>query len=107
PLPGGSIQRVGVEGHPVVAMADQPEVPVRHVSADYFRTMGVRIRQGREFSETDTSERPRVAIISEAMAQRFWPGVQAIGKHVSLTFNQGGPREIIGIVDDVKLNGLS
>jgi putative ABC transport system permease protein len=107
PFSGGSIQPVGLEGHPAVAMADQPEVPVRHVTADYFRTMGIRVLRGREFSETDTSERPRVAVISEAMAKRFWPGQEAIGKHVTSTFAQGGPREIVGIVGDVKMSGLN
>jgi putative ABC transport system permease protein len=106
PFSGGSIQPVGLEGHPVVAMADQPEVPVRLISADYFRTMGIGILQGREFADNDTSERPRVAVISEAMARRFWPGERAIGKHVNLTFSQGGPREIVGVVDNVKLRGL-
>jgi len=63
PFSGGSIQPVGLEGHPVVAMADQPEVPVRLISADYFRSMGIGILQGREFTDNDTSERPRVAVI--------------------------------------------
>ena len=106
PLTGGSIQPVAIEGHPAAAMADQPEVPVRRVSSDYFRTMGIRFLRGRDFNETDTDDRLRVAIISEAMAKRFWPNGDAIGKHVTLSFAQGGPREIVGIVDNVKVHGL-
>jgi putative ABC transport system permease protein len=106
PLTGGSIQPVAIEGRPAAAMADQPEVPVRRISADYFATMRIRMLRGRDFGASDANDRLRVAIISEAMAKRFWPNEDAIGKHVTLTFAQGGPREIVGIVDNVKVHGL-
>jgi predicted permease len=106
PLTGGSMQPVQLEGHPVVAMADQPEVAVRRASTDYFRSMRIRVLRGRDFADSDTGDAPRVAIVSASMAKRFWPDQDPMGKHVSLTFFQGGPRTIVGIVDDVKVNGL-
>jgi predicted permease len=87
-------------------MADQPEVPVRVVSADYFRAMRIRLVRGRAFDDSDTRDRMRVVVISQAMAKKFWPSEDAIGKHVTLTFFQGGPREVVGVADDVKINGL-
>jgi putative ABC transport system permease protein len=107
PFAGGSTQPMQLEGHPVVEMADQPEVPVRVVSSDYFRAMRIRLVRGRAFAESDTRDRLRVAVISRAMAKKFWPSEDAIGKHVTLTFFQGGPREIVGVVDDVKIDGLA
>jgi len=106
PLGGGSQQPVGLEGHPVVPMAEQPEVRVRRISDGYFHTMHIRLLRGRTFADSDTADRPRVTIISNSMAQKYWPNQDVLGKHVTLTFSQGGPREIVGIVDDVKVEGL-
>ena len=106
PMSGGSMQPVALEGHPSAAMADQPEVAVRLTSVDYFRTMRIGIVKGREFNEADTLDRPHVVVISRSMAEKFWPREDAIGKHVSLSFFQGPPREVVGIVNDVKINGL-
>lgn len=106
PLSGGSMQPIAVEGRPAAAMADQPEMPVRQASADYFRTMRIRVVQGREFNDDDVIGRPRVVIVSKTFANRYWPNENPIGKHLTLSFTQGGPREVVGIVDDVKVDGL-
>jgi predicted permease len=106
PLTGGSMQPVAIEGRPAAIMAEQPEVAVRRASADYFRTMRIRVLRGREFNDSDIIGRPRVAVVSEAMAKRFWPNEDALGKRLTLSFFQGGPREVVGIVDNVKINGL-
>jgi putative ABC transport system permease protein len=104
--PSGSHQPIVIEGRPVTQMSEQPEVDVRLISPGYIHALRVPLRKGREFSAADTADRPPVVLISETMAQRFWPNENPIGKHLTMTFSSGKPREIIGIVGDVKLDGL-
>jgi putative ABC transport system permease protein len=80
------------------------QVDVRIASTDYFRTMGIPLIKGRYFSEHDTAEMPRVVIIDEKFAQRFWPNDNPIGKHV--WFNPKKPITIVGVVGVVKQYGL-
>jgi predicted permease len=107
PLEGGSNQPIAIEGRPVVAMADQPEVSVRLVSADFFSALRIPVRRGRDFKDSDTPAAPAVIVVSESMAKRFWPSEDAIGKRLTLTFFPDHVREIVGVVGDVKDEGLS
>jgi putative ABC transport system permease protein len=79
------------------------------VSSGYFRTLGVPIVAGRDFSSSDGAGSPKVAIVTEAFARRFFPGAQAIGK----TFRvQGAPNrpepeyEIVGVAGNVKYESM-
>ncbi len=85
--------------------ADQNYIPwdYRTVGPGYFRTLGVPLLRGRDFTPQDGSGTSRVMIINELMAQRFWPGQNPIGKHVNVG---GGPREVIGIVKAVKFSNI-
>ncbi len=82
-----------------------PDTPTRAhpraVTVDYFKTMGMRLIEGRNFAASDTGETPFVAVINETMAKRYWPGVSPVGKRF---FTAGGTikREVIGVVSDVK-----
>jgi putative ABC transport system permease protein len=104
--PSGSHQPIVIEGRPVTQMSEQPEVDVRLISPGYIHALRVPLRKGREFSAADTADRPPVVLISETLALRFWPNEDPIGKHLTMTFSSGKPAEIIGIVGDVKLDGL-
>jgi len=106
PLEGGSNQPIAIEGRPELAMADQPEVSVRVVSPGFFPALRIPLRRGRDFTDADNATAPRVVIISESMAKRFWPGEDAIGKRLKLTFFPDAVREVAGIVGDVKDRGL-
>jgi putative ABC transport system permease protein len=106
PFNGGSHQPIAIEGRPKVAMSEQPEVDVRVISTGYLRAMHIPVLRGRDFNDSDTLDRPRAILISQAMAQRFWPGEDAIGKRLTLTFFPDRICEIVGIVGDVKLDGL-
>jgi putative ABC transport system permease protein len=77
------------------------------VSPDYFSTLGIRIVRGRAFTERDDERAPSVAMINETMAAKYWPGEDPIGKRVQLSYNNTPPREIIGIVADVKQTNLT
>ena len=107
PLQGGSIQPVAVEGQPVVPMADQPEVAVRLIAPGYLRVMRIPLKQGRDITEADDANAKPVILVSESFARRFWPNENPIGKHVKLTFLPGEASEVVGVVGDVRLNGLS
>jgi len=103
---GGSHQPFSIEGRPVLPMAEQPEVDVRLISPGYLQTMHVPLIRGRDFTESDVASRPGVALISEALARRFWPNEDPIGKHLTLTFSPQISREIVGIVGNTKLDSL-
>jgi predicted permease len=79
------------------------------ISGDYFRTMGIRILQGRDFSERDTIEAPHVALLSRSAAAALWPGQDPIGKRVAES-NRDQVKNwftIVGVVDDVRQEGLA
>ena len=108
PLNGnGSHQPIAIEGRPALEMSEQPEVDVRLISAGYMSAMRISIVRGRDFNEGDAASGPGAVIISESMARTFWPGENALGKHLTMTFSPDKVREVVGIVQDVKLDSLA
>ena len=78
------------------------------ISANYFATMGIPLLAGRAFSETEMNDTPAVAVINESLARQLWPGENSIGKRLrqGAADSQAAWREVVGVVADVKLNGL-
>ena len=106
PLNGGSNFPVAFEGRPAPPVSEQPNVMTEIVAGDYFRTLRIPLKRGRTFDAHDDADAPGVVIVSEAMARRFWPGEDAIGKRLTTAFFPEKTREVVGIVGDVKLRGL-
>ena len=104
PLTGSGISiSMTIEGRPAPARGDEtPNVFLRFVSTDYFRTLGVRIPQGRDFSGNDRANTPAVAIVNETTAKRYWPDQDPIGQRFRLDDDRDGVVEIVGVVTDVK-----
>jgi putative ABC transport system permease protein len=80
------------------------------VTSDYFRTLRIPLRQGRLFDSRDGAAAAGVAIINEAAARRYWPDRSPIGQslrcHISLVAQKELPRRIVGVVGDVRFDGL-
>ena len=107
PLSGnGSHQPIAVEGRPVVPMSEQPEVDVRVISAGYTSALRIPVLRGRDFDSSDVAGRPATTLISASLVKEFWRNENPIGKHITLTFFPGVVREVIGVVGDVKGDGL-
>jgi putative ABC transport system permease protein len=106
PMEGGSEQPIAVEGRPAEVFALQRNVSVRRVTPAYFRTMGIRLIAGRDFELADTSNKEAVTVISQAMANLFWPGENPLGKRFRISFTPDTVRTVVGVVGDVKDRGL-
>jgi putative ABC transport system permease protein len=106
PLVGGSNQPIAAEGHPLVAMSEQPEVSVRVATPGYIQAMRIPLLQGRNISTSDTADSALVVVISETMAKQLWPNQSPIGRHLKLSFYPDKDREVVGVVGDVKQTGL-
>jgi putative ABC transport system permease protein len=87
---------------------DTPSTNYRIVTPDYFRTMGISLIEGRNFTESDDAEHPAVAIVSSIVAKNHFPDRSAIGQRILVDDTDGNPRqvEIVGIVGQVKQTNL-
>ncbi len=89
-----------VEGRPVMTKAKEKTFAIWYfVSPDYFRTMGITLKQGRLFTINDDEKAPQVAVIDESFARSMFPNENPIGKRINIGYT--GTSEIIGIVGHV------
>jgi predicted permease len=90
-----------IEGRPDAPGEQAPSANWYAVTPDYFRALGVRLLAGRTFA---VREPARVAVVNDKLARRYFPGGDAIGKHIRI--RRGEPLEIVGVVAAVKHYGL-
>lgn len=91
------------DGQSLQLAGEGPTTNCSSVTANYFRAMGIPLLKGRFFDDQDYRNSPKVVIIDQAMARRFWPNEEPVGKRLNW---QGSGREIVGIVGDIKPIGL-
>ncbi len=99
---GGGIFDATIPG---VSTDVAPEVKssIRFITPDYFSTIGIPLRRGRDIAESDDWNAPFVTVISESLARRLWPGEDPIGQRVNIAF---WDRTVVGVVGDVAVRGL-
>src|SRR5581483_5009043 len=97
-----------IEHQPANSSKDVNAEQIR-VSPDYFKVMGIALRQGRTFDDHDKSDTPGAAIIDETTARRYWPATSPLGTRIRLGrqgFNEPRWLFVVGIIRDVKHDGL-
>ena len=89
-----------IEGRPAPPKGQEPMADYRMATPDYFKTVGIALRQGRLFDNHDDLNAKRVAVVNEAMVRKHFPNENPLGRRIM------GGHEIIGVVADAKLYGL-
>jgi macrolide transport system ATP-binding/permease protein len=105
PLAGGFLRSVFPEGQDTTTQ-DRILVQVNSVSVGYFEAIGIPLLRGRAFARTDTTGAPLVVVINETMAERFWPGQDALGKRFKF-FGDQDFTTVVGIARNSKYNGVA
>jgi predicted permease len=109
PLNGGGISAwhgVVLEGHPITP-EEMTQTENRIISPSYFRTMGIPLLKGREFTAQDNrQDAPHIVTVSDTLAKRLWPDEDPIGKRIRFGHDEPFAREVVGVVGDVKRFGL-
>ena len=102
--------RDGRQGVTVEDYVPAPDTPTRAhqrvITPDYFRAAGATLIAGRSFAPGDGPDAPRVAIVNDTMAKRYWPGSSPIGKRVRFNGNGEQWMEVVGVVADIRHWGL-
>jgi predicted permease len=107
PLSGGNINLAfTVEGRAPVPKSEGPTADYAAVSSNYFHLMQIPLLQGRELTEGDSPDSAKVCVISASVARHFFPNEKPLGKRINIGYPQATPREIVGIVGDIKDQNL-
>jgi putative ABC transport system permease protein len=97
-----------IAGRPVPPPSERSMAQYKLVSPKYFETMQIPFLKGRDVTERDVASSPWVAVINRAMAKKFWPNEDPIGQVINLGIvAEERPREIVGIVENVRQWGLA
>jgi predicted permease len=94
------------EGHPLEPGKQAPQVMFNPVTPSYFETLRIPLQSGRTFTAADNEKAPLVAVINEAMAARFWPHENPLGKRFSTKGPSGPFTEVIGVVQTAKYKNV-
>jgi hypothetical protein len=106
PMIGFVLSPVLVEGQPFVPVGQRPLAQWNGAVPGYFRTLGVPMVAGRDFTWADDEKAPKVVIVNESLAKHFWPGENPLGKHITFTRLQV-PFEVVGVVGDTRGGNLA
>ena len=103
PLAGGRQYTFAIAGRqPATSERDALRAAWHPIGADYFKVLQASIVRGREFGDLDTASGAPVALVNETMARRYWPDDDPIGQTITVDFFNDQPRQIVGIVPDVR-----
>jgi putative ABC transport system permease protein len=98
----GGIWEVSIPGRP--EGKDVPDsASLRFVTPDFFSTLGIPLRRGRDVRDADTLDAPLVAVVSESFARRYWPDQDPLGRRFDFAFAE---RTVAGVVGDIRVRGL-
>jgi putative ABC transport system permease protein len=106
---GGS-NALFVEGRPLPAPGAETYVIYRLVTPGYFAALGIPVRAGRGLTAADGAESPRVVVVNETMAKRYWPGESPLGRRVSFSSKPAQPGDwmtVVGVVGDTRQGSLA
>ena len=95
-----------IEGRPKPSADQRAEADYTAVTPDYFRALQIPLLKGRQFTDRDSKDAPGVIVINEALAHRYWPDEDPLGHRLTVGFEKS-PREIVGIVGNIKQSTLS
>jgi len=115
---GLSTDVFSVQEHPPVKRGELQDAIIETTSPAYFRMMNIALRDGRILDDSDGAETPHVAVISESLARRYFPGENPLGKHIAVgspnltnshrdLYDQHAWMTIIGVVDDVHYSWIT
>ncbi|HEX2059286.1 MAG TPA: ABC transporter permease [Thermoanaerobaculia bacterium] len=109
PLSGGQlVYNFGIVGRPPFPVGHVPSITTVEVTPNYFRTMGIPLKRGRDVAFTDTKSTPGVVVVNEQFAKQYFPNEDPIGKKLQIgNGDDVEQNEIVGIVGNVKYLDLT
>jgi putative ABC transport system permease protein len=98
---------VQIEGRPIPQRGDEAQVAYQAITPDYFRVMRIPLVEGRFISSRDGKDAPAVVVVNQAFVRKFFPGVDPLGQRLRIEMGGGKNREVVGVVGDVREEGLA
>lgn len=95
-----------IDGQPIPKPGEELVTAVSTITSGYFKAMGIPLVKGRIFDANDVTGRPQVTIINEALSKQFFPNTNPVGQRLFVQWGRQTPYEIVGVVGDVKQQGL-
>ncbi len=99
---GGGIWPVNVNGDAAIRTASH-SASLRYATTGFFDVLDIPLLRGRSITESDVQDGPKVAVVSASFAQRYWPGLDPLGRTFTFALDE---RTVVGVVGDIRVRGL-